>query len=345
MNKIEDQIERRHWGAIWKITEDLSESGYSEAYRNWSDQEAFNVFAKYYFDADIDKAAHTSLHNVQFYHVQNALSENPSGRGNPGRITITEGQVGTGTYHDNYIQVHGHTYRTNHRYTPDGVSIGVEGRKGNDAILGNGRANHLWGADRSITNDGSYRGYTDHDYLRGGMGNDVLYGGGGNDYLEGNQDKDILNGGAGHDLLKGGQEDDILTGKKGNDLLIGGIGSDKLTGGSGYDRFFFEDNPLIHWDEDRITDFGDGDKIKFGDHFERLGLTVETDTINSKIHIKSDVTEKTVLEVNVEASMVTIGKDFIHAQFEGTMNHIVHTDWNEGGSSIRSWTANFVQHV
>jgi Ca2+-binding RTX toxin-like protein len=64
------------------------------------------------------------------------------------------------------------------------------------------------------------------DTLVGGSWHDDLIGGDGNDILRGNDGSDFLDGGAGLDELRGGA---------GHDLLDGGLGADKLDGGDGVD--------------------------------------------------------------------------------------------------------------
>lgn len=59
-------------------------------------------------------------------------------------------------------------------------------------------------------------------------------------------------------LLRGRNGDDALRGGTGDDVLVGGRGNDVLTGGGGRDVFRFEGRGF-GWD--RITDFGEGDRI------------------------------------------------------------------------------------
>ncbi len=73
--------------------------------------------------------------------------------------------------------------------------------------------------------------------------------------------------------MRGEHGDDSLAGDLGNDTLFGGSGDDWMAGGSGADRFVLSD---LHGD-DRVADFGGGDKV------DLVGLTVlgglGTDTV------------------------------------------------------------------
>ncbi|MEM7064309.1 MAG: peroxidase family protein [Cyanobacteria bacterium P01_B01_bin.77] len=100
------------------------------------------------------------------------------------------------------------------------VKASIQGRGGDDTIIGSQQANTL----------------------EGGKGEDILEGQGGNDVIFGGRDNDILLGGAGKDVMIGG---------RGNDRLNGGIGNDEMTGAQGIDTFEFVGN----FGKDRITDF------------------------------------------------------------------------------------------
>jgi Ca2+-binding RTX toxin-like protein len=121
----------------------------------------------------------------------------------------------------------------------------LDGRGGNDNMLGGA------GADR----------------LLGGAGNDTLNGGTGNDWLDGIAGNDTMNGGIGNDRLNGGSD---------NDKLYGGLGSDNLAGGVGADIFVFNTAPNVATNRDFITDFAHGvDKIHLENAiFTRLGAGV-----------------------------------------------------------------------
>ncbi|MGJ3251892.1 MAG: calcium-binding protein [Elainellaceae cyanobacterium] len=128
-----------------------------------------------------------------------------------------------------------------------GVEV-IDGRRRNDDLVGNNRANLMRGGNGRDRLDGGRR----NDLLIGGRGNDILIGGTGQDRLEGDQGRDTLEGDSGRDVLLGNKGRDSLDGGNGNDILVGGFGRDILTGNSGRDRFVYES---IRDRGDRITDF------------------------------------------------------------------------------------------
>jgi len=89
-----------------------------------------------------------------------------------------------------------------------------------------------------------FNGNNDPNALIGGLGNDTLFGRGGRDELFGGDGNDTINGGGAFDRIDGG------------------AGNDLLTGGSTRDVFLFDDN----FGQDRITDFGNFDRIDFSAH-------------------------------------------------------------------------------
>ena len=92
---------------------------------------------------------------------------------------------------------------------------GATGGDGDDELLGDARANALYGAG----------------------GNDRIDGGAGDDDLSGYDGVDILEGGGGYDELDGGRGEDRLAGGDENDALYGGSGADVLDGEAGKDWF------------------------------------------------------------------------------------------------------------
>lgn len=111
--------------------------------------------------------------------------------------------------------------------TPDAVTIDLTAENYVSAI-GNSGDDHFSVADaRSATIDGK----GGNDVIVGGSGSDSLMGGDGNDTIGGNDGDDAIAGGAGNDTLAGGA---------GNDLLDGGAGSDAINGGSGDDTIFVD---------------------------------------------------------------------------------------------------------
>lgn len=77
-------------------------------------------------------------------------------------------------------------------------------------------------------------------YMDGRGGDDELIGAGGHDILIGGDGNDTLTGNAGNDRLFGGVGDDIIFGGTGDDFLSGGRGSDTLKGGAGNDTYFYQ---------------------------------------------------------------------------------------------------------
>jgi Ca2+-binding RTX toxin-like protein len=91
----------------------------------------------------------------------------------------------------------------------------IDGRGGNDTVIGGNLA----------------------DMLHGGSGDDTVSGSYGNDALFGDDGADKLNGDDGNDILDGGSGNDVLDGGWGSDTLIGGAGDDVLGGTSVHDVF------------------------------------------------------------------------------------------------------------
>ncbi|MEM9272229.1 MAG: cellulase family glycosylhydrolase [Cyanobacteria bacterium P01_F01_bin.143] len=75
------------------------------------------------------------------------------------------------------------------------------------------------------------------DLLNGRKGNDSIIGSAGHDSLQGESGNDSLDGGIGHDFLDGGNDHDLLLGNIGDDTLFGGSGLDTLDGGEGNDIY------------------------------------------------------------------------------------------------------------
>lgn len=129
------------------------------------------------------------------------------------------------------------------------------------------------------------QGTSGNDRLRGTDGADTLNGLAGNDRLEGDKGDDVLNGGTGSDRLEGDKGNDRIDGGADADRIRGGDGSDRMTGGTGDDVFFFDNKDGT----DTITDFTDGDRIRFqldnadeGGPTQFSDLTI-TDTANGAL--------------------------------------------------------------
>lgn len=125
----------------------------------------------------------------------------------------------------------------------------VSGSLFDDVLTGNSGANILLGD-------------FGNDTISGGDGADTLYGDG-RIWIDGSDSA----GGSGPITLFGEADDgsgpaagnDTLIGGRGNDTLYGGRGDDVMTGNQNDDRFVIESNS----GHDRITDFGNTDKIVF----------------------------------------------------------------------------------
>lgn len=89
--------------------------------------------------------------------------------------------------------------------------------------------------------------------IKGSNCANVLIGADGSDWLYGYGGSDLIIGGNGSDKVFGGGNADIIE---------GGAGKDRLSGGKGNDVFLFQANDGF----DTITDFRNGDSIKFTDY-------------------------------------------------------------------------------
>ena len=112
-------------------------------------------------------------------------------------------------------------------------------------------------------NDDTLEGGAGDDELDGGLGDDTLNGGAGDDTLYGYIGDNTLYGGTGNDWLFAQYGDDRLYGGPGDDRLYGRDGDDTLSGGDGNDIFSFRSPGGRSVGQDRITDFADGDIIRF----------------------------------------------------------------------------------
>jgi Ca2+-binding RTX toxin-like protein len=139
----------------------------------------------------------------------------------------------------------------NYLILKDGKSGTLDGRDGDDRLIGSSGKDKLLGRDGNDILDGK----DGKDTLKGHAGDDRLSGSGGKDKLEGGDGQDVLLGGDGNDKLKGGLGDDALEGGAGKDKLHGGSGFNILTGGEGVDVFIFSNGT------NQVTDFDDSDLI------------------------------------------------------------------------------------
>ncbi|MEZ6061740.1 MAG: choice-of-anchor Q domain-containing protein [Planctomycetaceae bacterium] len=127
------------------------------------------------------------------------------------------------------------------------ISLTVNGRGGNDTILGGPSSETL-------------NGDAGNDTITGGDGDDVISGGDDDDVLHGESGSDVLNGDRGNDQLfgdsPGGSAQDELNGGDGNDLLDGGVGPDFVYGNAGSDLFTpldKQDISDVNPNEDRVV--------------------------------------------------------------------------------------------
>jgi Ca2+-binding RTX toxin-like protein len=149
----------------------------------------------------------------------------------------------------------------------------VAGSADDDLLVGDGKANTLWG---QVGND-TLKGGGGADQLNGGTGSDTasyegsaegvtvdlsadtahsgdaqgdelngienVTGSGESDYLTGDGNNNTLTGLGDHDLLVGLSGADTLLGGIGNDSLYGGDDADTLDGGSGIDTAWYSSSP------------------------------------------------------------------------------------------------------
>jgi RTX calcium-binding nonapeptide repeat (4 copies) len=97
--------------------------------------------------------------------------------------------------------------------------------------------------------------------LDGRDGNDDLLGGSGADRLFGGAGSDRLNGGGGNDRIDGSIGADTMSGGTGNDALYGGAGSDWLDGGNGVDTMVGgadSDTYIVDNSGDRLIEYAGG---------------------------------------------------------------------------------------
>ncbi|UWS05640.1 hypothetical protein K4K94_07930 [Phaeobacter inhibens] len=137
------------------------------------------------------------------------------------------------------------------------VDLVIDGRGGNDSIIGGLAGDHLNGGDGRDTLRGGnggdlISGGADNDVVLAQNGDDLAFGGLGDDRIEGGNGDDFVSGGEGDDTLSGDSHDDIVSGDAGNDQIDGGSGDDTLRGGEGNDTLSF-------WLGDDSLEGGDGD--------------------------------------------------------------------------------------
>lgn len=204
----------------------------------------------------------------------------------------------------------------------------VSGTWHDDVLLGNGRANRLYGyggADRMDGRKGNdhVRGGSHDDVLAGGAGRDSIYGEGGNDRASGGSGRDIVWSGDGNDVVRAGPGDDTVTGKAGDDRLFGGAGRDGVHywmwpsdlvidlaagfargagrdvvegfedafGGDGDDVLRGDDGPnvlLAYFGDDTLEGLGGDDSIEGRDGIDRANGGGGTDSCKAEVLIECE---------------------------------------------------------
>lgn len=193
--------------------------------------------------------------------------------GSPAPVRV-DGHYATGWGSDYLMNVHD-VYGSAYDDVISGHG-GVEGRAGNDTIVGTDRADHL---DGGPGND-VIRALDDYDWLEGGPGSDRIWGGRGDwDVLYAGQalypgrwvihrGDDLLVGGPGDDELHEDRGSDVSRGGPGRDRLRAAPGADVLSGGTGRDllvtvgakngiRIDLRRRYMSGWGRDRISGLED----------------------------------------------------------------------------------------
>lgn len=176
----------------------------------------------------------------------------------------------------------------------------LNGRKGNDTILGGAERDDLVGDDGDDSLIGG-SGLSVGDEFNGGRGNDTLLsatfdsfnagqgtllagnimnGDDGNDSIIGDSGDDTIIGGlgedtidskSGNDNINAGADSDLVTAGSGNDTALGGDGNDNITTDAGEDVIAGgagNDNIAAGAGKDRIVGGGGDDTISGGDDFD-----------------------------------------------------------------------------
>lgn len=106
-------------------------------------------------------------------------------------------------------------------------NVTVVGYGPDTAVRGDASDNVFLFSDSSFTG-GLLDGRGGNDTLIGSKYSDRLYGGDGNDILDGKAGADAISGGAGYDLIFGSAGDDLIFGSADGDMIDGGAGRDVL---------------------------------------------------------------------------------------------------------------------
>ena len=190
---------------------------------------------------------------------------------------------------------------------PESAGTAVDGRGGNDYILG--------GRGHDTINGGA-----GNDTINGNVGNDRIDGSTGDDNINGSGDDDIIFGDAGNDTLYGG---DGMSGSTDNDTIFGGAGDDYINGSFGDDQLYGEDgNDTI---DDGISPgpTGGNNLLDGGAGNDRLILHSLRYTVNGGADydtLEIDLTELSANDVLIDFRGYVAGTSFTSGQ--GTLNNI-----------------------
>lgn len=223
----------------------------------------------------------------------------------------------------------------------------VKGTPQNDTILGDDKANRIYG----FAGDDTINGRGGNDVIDGGgQAGDMLDGGEGNDTiilrgtlpddtfklaaeddnaenfenitsmlpaatavtLEGNSGPNTIIGGEGVDTIRGGAGTDMLDGGKGDDVIHNGPGINTLTGSEGADSFMID---AIDADADTISDFTITDVAT---ELDTITCTLETEdedaflAISKKeISVTADRNTREITAVKVEVAIAENKRELV----------------------------------
>lgn len=170
-------------------------------------------------------------------------------------VTFTGSEDGTASSgtntvaFDNIEGVYGSNYADTINAGVDASGLMIDGRGGNDSIIGGS------GADSILGGSGD-------DTIYSGLGNDTVLGGDGNDLIDdlagvraesfastvdAGAGNDTVFTGGGSDTILGGAGNDVLQAEAGDDLVYGDAGSDTIDGGEGNDTIFGGDDGDSVW--------------------------------------------------------------------------------------------------
>jgi Ca2+-binding RTX toxin-like protein len=142
--------------------------------------------------------------------------------GGPGNDTLDGGPVGSIL---DVLDGGADTDTVTYASRTAGVTIGLDGTKGEDTIV----------------NVENAKGGSGNDTILGTDGPNAIFGNDGDDGIGGNGGADYLYGGANNDTIYGGDGKDTISGNTGNDTMDGGPGADWFSGWDGIDQVTYQD--------------------------------------------------------------------------------------------------------